>query len=496
MSGTRVRGGVRLARPGWALVPITLVVVVLLLVGASIVVDLRWALMIVAVVSLAVWIMVSRPHPALILLALPMSLVPPPLLIVMFGSKQLAVTVSDAVIALALFAWAGRPVRVSRVWLLGNALLVGWTFLSLFVTQDFGRSVIGLKVVIEAALVAVIAATATTTTPRKLFRRLAWSTALMSIALTAQIASQGALNLLAAGGADTSLAADVATAHNSTTELTISVGTSNYTGAVILLGLIPIFCYWPFIEARWERLVAVVALAIGAVGVLATASKSQVLSLAVIVLVAAVLAVVSRVEGRKRAGPLSIVILGALVFAGVAASWSYVGAIFAPLLSTGVSAYGTAGRRIEIWGSALTTIYDHPFFGVGVFDLQLQSETVVFPTAHNTFLQVAAETGIPGLLIYLRLLWEPIRCSHKQVRTVAILLVGGLVVAGMAEPTLRTGAYDYVAWLLLGSVVALGQPAAGHQRPALAMTGHTGQGSPGRASQQVGSDTTTDMALD
>ena len=209
MSGTRVRGGVRLARPGWALVPITLVVVVLLLVGASIVVDLRWALMIVAVVSLAVWIMVSRPHPALILLALPMSLVPPPLLIVMFGSKQLAVTVSDAVIALALFAWAGRPVRVSRVWLLGNALLVGWTFLSLFVTQDFGRSVIGLKVVIEAALVAVIAATATTTTPRKLFRRLAWSTALMSIALTAQIASQGALNLLAAGGADTSLAASV-----------------------------------------------------------------------------------------------------------------------------------------------------------------------------------------------------------------------------------------------------------------------------------------------
>ena len=277
----------------------------------------------------------------------------------------------------------------------------------------------------------------------------------MSVAITAQMASQGALDLLAVGRTDSSLAADIALAHNSTTALTISVGRSNYAAAMILLGLIAIFCYWPFIEATWERLVATVALGIGAMGILATASKSQVISLAVVFLVAAVIGMASRREGSEKGRLLAVVLLGALLFAGLAASWTYLGAVFAPFQQTGTSAYGTVGRRFEIWDSALATIKESPLFGVGVFDLELRTPVLVYPTAHNTILQVAAETGLPGLLIYLRLFWAPIQRTRKQVRAAAIVLVSGLFVAGLAESTLRTGPYDFVAWLLVGSVVGL-----------------------------------------
>jgi len=95
-------------------------------------------------------------------------------------------------------------------------------------------------------------------------------------------------------------------------------------------------------------------------------------------------------------------------------------------------------------------------FGVGVNDLHLQVGILSdFPTAHNTILNVAAETGLPGLLIYLWLLCVPIAWSRKPLRPVGIVLIFGLLAAGLGEPTLRTGPYDLVAWLLVGSIVAL-----------------------------------------
>lgn len=422
--------------------------------GALIVFQIFWALMFVGAVLVIVWTVASRPHPALLLLALPVSLVPPPLMTLTLGSRSMAVTLSDVVIAVALLAWAVRPVRVSRVWLQGNILLVVWTALSLLVSDDVGRSVVGLRIVTEAAVVAVIAATATTLTPSTMFRRLAWSAGLMSTAITAQIASQGGLDLLATGQ-DSSLAADIAEVHNSATQLTVSIGRGNYAAAVLLLGITAIICYWPFIKSTWERLVAALAIGIGAVGIFGIASKTQLITLAVVLLVAAIVGSMSRDHRGKQGRLLAVGILGILLVAGLAASWTYLGAVFAPLQRTGFSNVGTAGRRIEIWDSALATIKGSPLFGVGVFDLKLKSETIVFPTAHDTILQVAAETGLPGLLIYLKLFWAPIAHTRHQVRTAALVLISGLFAAGFAEPTLRTGPYDFVAWLLLGSVVAL-----------------------------------------
>ena len=423
--------------------------------GVLVAVHPLWAVCTVVVFIVLAWTVVQRPQPSLVLLALPISLIVPPLFIDISG-RSMRVTLSDVVVLVALLAWAGRPVRVRGAWLVGNLVLVAWTTVSVFVSGDFGRSLIGLKTVVEVALVALIAATATNVGPRAMFRRLAWSIGAMSVAITVQLASQGALDLLALGRSDSSLAAEVALVHNSETMLTVGVGRSNYAGAIILLGVISLACYWSYIESTWERAAVIAVAGIGVLGIVGTGSKSQLISLGVILLLAATLGL-GMPERRRRTGNLiTASALGVMTLVSVTAMWSYLVAVFAPLSRTGASQYGTLGQRVEIWKAALATIRENPVFGVGVADLHLQVGMISdFPTAHDTFLNVAAETGVPGLLIYLWLLCVPIVWSHKRLRRVGIVLIFGLFAAGLGEPTLRTGPYDLVAWLLVGSIVAL-----------------------------------------
>jgi len=67
-----------------------------------------------------------------------------------------------------------------------------------------------------------------------------------------------------------------------------------------------------------------------------------------------------------------------------------------------------------------------------VADLHLEVGMISdFPTTHDTFLHVAAVTGVPGLLIYLWLPCVPIVWSHKSLRRVGIVHILGLFVANL-----------------------------------------------------------------
>jgi O-antigen ligase len=401
-----------------------------------------------------VWTVVQRPQPSFVLLALPLSLVVPPLL-VSFGGRSMKLNLSDGVILVALLAWAGRRAKVKRAWLVGNLVLVAWTTVSVFVSSDLGRSLTGLKDVGEAAVVGLIAATATNVSPHAMFRRLAWSAGAMSVVLTAQLASQGALDLLAFGRNDNPLALDVELLHNSATTVSVGPGTSNYVGAIILLGVISLVCYWSYIESTGERVAVMAVAGIGVLGIVGTGSKSQLISLGVVLLLATVLGLGVSMRGRGVGKLITATALGVMILLSVAAMRSYLVAVFAPL-SRGISQASTVEERVVIWKAALATILENPVFGVGVADLHLKIGALAdFPTAHDTVLNVAAETGVPGLLIYLRLLFVPILWCRKRLRRVGTVLIVGLLVAGLAEPTLRTGPYDLVAWLLVGSIVAL-----------------------------------------
>ena len=68
----------------------------------------------------------------------------------------------------------------------------------------------------------------------------------------------------------------------------------------------------------------------------------------------------------------------------------------------------SARMRLETWSVCLRIIGDHPLFGVGprnileVYERYLATETV--RVAHNSFLQMAVDAGLPGLGLFLGLL--------------------------------------------------------------------------------------------
>src|SRR5205085_1182288 len=106
----------------------------------------------------------------------------------------------------------------------------------------------------------------------------------------------------------------------------------------------------------------------------------------------------------------------------------------------------------EIWQISIDDIKQQPIVGVGMQGLTTSDGT--FTQAHNTFLQVAAETGLIGLYLYCRLFILPLQ-GQRRWRRDALLITFTLAVGGLAENTLRTGIFDYVAWVLLGLLLAL-----------------------------------------
>lgn len=77
------------------------------------------------------------------------------------------------------------------------------------------------------------------------------------------------------------------------------------------------------------------------------------------------------------------------------------------------------GQRIEIWKKSLVSIEHHPLVGVGIgnFPVVLNQNiqlTKAGSSAHNIYLQVASEMGIPAGLIFLWFLWLVLKQIYKR----------------------------------------------------------------------------------
>jgi len=119
-------------------------------------------------------------------------------------------------------------------------------------------------------------------------------------------------------------------------------------------------------------------------------------------------------------------------------------------------------NRIELTGTALRLVRDNPWVGVGPKNVGLEALRYrgshewpdwMYQHMHNNFLQIAAERGIPGLLIWLwfmvRLAWDAFRVfrssgglssTHRDednealmVSTAALGAWAALIAAGMFE---------------------------------------------------------------
>lgn len=133
--------------------------------------------------------------------------------------------------------------------------------------------------------------------------------------------------------------------------------------------------------------------------------------------------------------------------------------------------------RLALWQSTLAMIEDKPVSGIGwgaywlvypQYNFFIQDEGTVIFHAHNMYLHLAAETGIPGLGAFIAFMYCHARTAVGLLgRTcptwVKGLLAGlaaailGFAVSGLTDHILFSVQISMLAWLLFAIVVAVKQ---------------------------------------
>jgi putative inorganic carbon (HCO3(-)) transporter len=142
-------------------------------------------------------------------------------------------------------------------------------------------------------------------------------------------------------------------------------------------------------------------------------------------------------------------------------------------LNTSVGMVSLAGR-LEIWSRALACIWRSPWLGCGLgafraLDPNLSAQASIFdvgiPHAHNMFLQVAYDLGLPGLSAYLALLflaahmgWVAYRRSQGLPRALAVGSLAALLayhLYGLTDVVALGSKPGVLWWALLALIAAL-----------------------------------------
>ncbi len=115
--------------------------------------------------------------------------------------------------------------------------------------------------------------------------------------------------------------------------------------------------------------------------------------------------------------------------------------------------HAPASTREDLWRVAAITFSRHPLVGIGperyrvaFLELAQPIHNTNHTHAHNTYLQIAAETGTLGLIALGTLIvsaasriWQAFRSGHKYGASMAAALMTGFLAHGML---------DYVYWVL------------------------------------------------
>ncbi len=211
---------------------------------------------------------------------------------------------------------------------------------------------------------------------------------------------------------------------------------SNYVGGALTLFL-PIAFWCLIFRYKGRVLWPVLAFAITGIGLVLTQSRGALLGTVV------ALAITGALERRWVRWLLLMLMVGF----GLLIYRVGIGAILGPV-GTGGLEHTWEGRQ-ELWNRALYIIQDFPFTGIGMhtfpvvtdmlYPLFLLGPNARVPHAHNLYLQVAVDIGIPGFVAFWMLLgawggmmWETLKKTDPgsgahRFRPLALGLVGGML---------------------------------------------------------------------
>lgn len=131
----------------------------------------------------------------------------------------------------------------------------------------------------------------------------------------------------------------------------------------------------------------------------------------------------------------------------------------------------SSSGRIETWKRGMKIMFMHPVLGVGVSGFETAngiyfgSEGSRWKAAHNSLIEVGAELGLPGLVMFMGLLWSSLRSSLRlarsdalssghPIRDLAMAVAASLVGYAVAGFFLSQG-YSCVVYLLVAMTILL-----------------------------------------
>ena len=231
------------------------------------------------------------------------------------------------------------------------------------------------------------------------------------------------------------------------------LGDANYYALSAVLCIPLAFCLARQVRTRWEKLLLYGCLLITLSGVTLGASRGGFLGL-----MASLAFATWRSANRLRyAAFLGLFLIPILLIAPVTP--------FERLLHPNFSDQEAAQERIVAWKAGLKMIKAHPWTGVGlgnfkplVRQYEEAGDMRVETLAHNTYIEIAAEMGIPGLLLFLGILLASMRTlsdvykrapdSATLLRAAALGLQTGLVGA-MVGIFFLSSETQRLLWLIL-----------------------------------------------
>jgi O-antigen ligase len=197
--------------------------------------------------------------------------------------------------------------------------------------------------------------------------------------------------------------------------------------ATLIATAMPLGLYFVLADRRLPvRLLAAAGLVVLAIGDIRSGSRGGFLALAAVA--GFVLLRFTTIPARSRAAGLAI-ILAVVFFTASDRYWSQMQTVLNP--HEDYNATSETGR-LKIWGRGMTYMARNPVLGVGVLNFQVAEGTISpmarrqeygvgvrWGAAHNSFVQIGAELGIPGLLMFVGLIVSVFVSLRRVARNAA-----------------------------------------------------------------------------
>jgi O-antigen ligase len=232
------------------------------------------------------------------------------------------------------------------------------------------------------------------------------------------------------------------------------VGDSNYFATTAIFAVVLAFYFMQGKRSPWEKTYCATCLVLTNVAITLCASRGAFLGLT-----AAALLIVWSSKRRVR----NLILMSVLVLPlSLALPISPLHRLLNPNPNQD---YGSTQAHLEAWKAGLRMIEAHPIAGVGLgnFKSLMPLYTSVTPgtrvgvdtLAHNMFIEVAAELGLPALMIFLAMFWFTYRTlrklrrsssTHPLIRQTAAALQAGLLGFAVAG-SFVSAEYQKTSWM-------------------------------------------------